>query len=86
MQPRLAFTIHGLQDGGYMVTARRDWRTDPGMGDVPLFAGTLDECLAYVRGKLLPDEPRERQPVPGVYERRPEPPPAPPDQLHRRGV
>jgi hypothetical protein len=48
--------VTAARDGGYVVEGRDDNYLDP--GDVVVFAGTLDECLRYVRltigGKDVP--------------------------------
>lgn len=42
--------IQAAKDGGYFVMTRG--RDDYGMPSPVAFAGTLDECLSYVRSKF----------------------------------
>ncbi len=45
---RHKLTISAARDSGWIV----EWFPHPSVFEVPLFAGTLDECVEYVRREL----------------------------------
>ncbi len=47
---RAGFGLKAARDGGYVVCSDTSWGELPGI----IFAGSLDECLGYMRSKCEP--------------------------------